>query len=382
MSSKFWVKTFIVLAISFSSALIWADATENVLAELSNAHGVSGFEKPVRKILEKQWKEQGINFEIDGMGNLVGKFSSYSAKKPTILVMAHMDEVGFLVTQINENGFLRVQPLGAWVTHVVWSQKWVIGTGSQYITAISGMDPPHVLADEFSIPPVDFSKMFLDTGLNKKDLQAMGIRPGLPVTPATKFQVLKANKRYAGKAFDDRAMLAVILDLMKYINSNKELLEKVNVVFAATVQEEVGMRGAQTVYASLKPDLVLNLEAGIAKDYPTQFTEQQPPKLGGGPTVFIYDWSMLPNPNLVAMIAKTAKNNKIPMQWESEYNYGQDASRLQSSGQGMPAVNIGIPIRYAHSHIGIIDRDDYNNTVKLLAKVISSLDTKTIKAMR
>ncbi|QSH42548.1 M42 family metallopeptidase [Lentisphaerota bacterium] len=362
--------------------LLSADQTEKNLEELSNVHGVSGFEKPVRDILLKHWKQLGINCKIDGMGNLIGKYPDFSDKKPTVLVMAHMDEVGFLVTKVDERGFLRLQPLGVWVDYVTWAQKWTVGIGDKYITAISGMDPPHVLSDETSMPPVSLNMLFLDTGLDRKELMAMGARPGLPVTPAVKFEILKPGKRYAGKAFDDRAMLAVMLDLMKYIKNNKELFSKVNVVFAATVQEELGMRGARNVYSSLKPDLVLNLEAGIAKDYPTQFTQDCEPKLGSGPTIFIYDWSMMPNQNLVKALAAIAKANKIPMQWESEYNYGEDASCLQGAGQGMPAVNIGIPVRYAHSHIGIMDRDDYDNTVKLLIAAIVKFDKKSIDSMR
>ena len=372
------LKTFLLTFFIFFSGLSKADKTEDIIAELSNAYGVSGFEKPVRDILEKHWKSRKINYQIDGMGNLVGKSHNFSEKKPTILIMAHMDEVGFMTKKINNEGFITVNNLGGWLDHVVWSQQWVINVNGKYIPAISGMDAPHVLTDFTKTPVANKGMMFLDTGLTKAELDELGVRPGLPVIPDFKFKILKKNKRYAGKAFDDRAGLSVMLELMDAVNSDKNLTKKVNIVFAATVQEELGMRGSKAVYDSLKPNLVLNIEAGIAKDYPAQFTQENQPKLGGGPAVFIYDGSMMPNQNLVELISKVAIKNNIPMQWESENSYGQDASCLQSAGKGMPAVNIGIPVRYVHSHIGMMDRDDYNNTLLLLKKVILTLDQKSI----
>ena len=243
------------------------------------------------------------------------------------------------------------------------------------------MDAPHVLSDFTKTPVANKGMLFLDTGFDKKTLISMGLRPGLAVTPAAKFEILVKNKRYAGKAFDDRAGLSVMIDIMKKINEDKSIGDKANIVFAATVQEELGMKGSKAIYESLKPDLVINIEAGIARDYPAQFTVEHEPKLGKGPAIFIYDGSMMPNQNFVESLGEIAKENKIPVQWELENYYGQDASCLQSSGEGMPAVNIGVPVRYAHSHIGIIDRDDYNNTVKLIISSIKKLDKDSIKRL-
>lgn len=369
------------LLIFYTRGVVYADNTKDMLEKLCNAYGVSGFEQDIRDILIKYWKEQNIDYKIDGMGNLVGKFSSHANKKPTLLIMAHMDEVGFMTTKINDDGFINVNPLGGWLDHVIWSQKWVIRTPSgEYISAVSGMDAPHVLTDFTTTPPANKGMLFLDTGMTKQELANLGIRPGLPVIPDFKFQQL-SNERYAAKSFDDRVGLAMMIDIMKLINSDATFVKKINVVFAATVQEELGMRGSKAVYESLKPDLVINIEAGIAKDYPTQFATDNNPKLGHGPAIFIYDGSMMPNQNLVQKLEEVAHAYNIPVQWESENSYGEDASCLQSAGKGMPAVNIGVPVRYAHSHIGIIDRKDYDNTLKLLAKMILTLDADLIKTL-
>lgn len=345
------------------------DEVETILSELSNAYGVSGFEKRVRLILEKYWKQEGVSYKVDGMGNLLGKLPSYSEDKPTVLIMAHMDEIGFMVSKIDEQGFIRVNALGGWMPQVLWAKKWVIGVQDTYITAVSGMDTPHAVKNKESLK-ADPSMLFLDTGLTRQALIDRGVRPGLPVIPSFQFEILNPGKRYIGKAFDDRVGLAIMVSLMKAINADPSAFDSVNTVFAATVQEEVGLRGAKTVYQSLKPDVVINLEFGVARDYPRLFASGDEPKLGGGPSLFVYDRTMIPHQGLVESIYQTAKSEGIPVQWSLEDSYGQDASCLQSSHEGIPAVNIGVPVRYAHSHIGMLDRRDYDYAVRLINSVL------------
>lgn len=372
-------KYFLVLFLVSCNSSIYADATEDMLEKLTNTHGVSGFEYPVRDLLERYWSKYKIDYERDGVGNLVGVWRANTGKKPKILIMAHMDEVGFLVKSIDLNGFINVIPLGGWMDHVLWSQNWTITTPTHEIPAVSGMDPPHVLTDFTKSPVVNKNMLFLDTGKSLEELKKMGVRPGVPVTPTQAFKKLSA-KKYVGKAFDDRVGLVLMIDMMRQISYNSDILKSVDIVFAATVQEELGMRGSKAVYESLKPDLVLNIEAGIAKDYPTQFANDKGPALAKGPALFIYDGSMVPNSKLVSFMAVVAEKNNIPIQWESEVSYGQDASCLQTAGRGMPAINIGVPIRYAHSHIGMMDRDDYNNTLALLVETLKSLDSVSVKS--
>lgn len=370
----------LVYSLIFFSHDLKALNSEKVLQQLTEAHGASGFEEPVRVHLKQYWSNYHINYEIDGMGNLIGRWPTNKGNRPKILIMAHMDEVGFLINKIDEKGYISVIPLGGWMDHVLWSQNWIIKKGEHEISAISGMDPPHVLTDFTKSPVADKKMLFLDTGLSKKNLVELGIRPGLPVTPDQKFKKL-SGKRFIGKAFDDRVGLAIMIELMESFSHNPDLIQDVDIVFAATVQEELGMRGSKAVYESLKPDLVLNIDAGIAKDYPVQFTKEDEPKLGQGPTLFIYDGSMVPNDRLVSFISNVATKNNIPIQWEAEVSYGEDASCLQTSGQGMPAINIGFPMRYAHAHVGMIDMDDYHNTIKLLLKTIASLNAENVKAI-
>lgn len=357
------------------------DETEKLLETLTNLPGTSSFEEPVRKTIIDLWKDDNIRINVDNVGNVIAEVKTQakdkknkSRKKKNVLIMAHMDEVGFIITGIDERGFIKARALGGWIDHVLWGQRWNITVGDKTISAISGMDAPHVLSD-FSTPPkVDASGLFFDTGLSRQQLLDKGVRPGLPITPAANFEILDPGKRYAAKALDDRAMLAMMTELLRDVQKNPQAWQNLRLIFAATVQEEVGMRGAAALAGQISADVILNLEAGIAKDYPTQFTTETQPVLGKGPALFIYDGSMLPDAKLVQFIHDVARRNNIPVQWESEESYGQDASSLQFSGRGVKTINLALPVRYAHSHWGIMERQDYDAMLQLLRASLREMD--------
>lgn len=365
----------IISPFSFISAQKHAqlDETEILLKDLCNLSGTCSFEQQVREYLTQKWSDLGATIKVDGLGNLIATINENSTDKPVVLVMAHMDEVGFMISDITDDGFIKVRELGGWSTHVLWGHIWNIQVGKISIAAISGFDSNHVLTDFSTTPSVSADQLFFDTGLSKEELIKKGVRPGIPITPLSEFRVLVPSSRYTAKAFDDRASLAVMTQLMKDIKENPAKYNHLKIVFAATVEEELGIKGAPALAGSVSPNYVINLEAGIAKDYPTQFSQGHSPVLGGGPALFIYDGSMLPDPKLVSFISEVAENNNIPFQWESEISYGQDASAARNFNGGCSAINIGIPIRYNHSHYGIMDRRDYDNTLLLLKKTLRSL---------
>ena len=370
-------KILVISVILFASISIYSLSCADdlkLLQQLSNAPGVSGFEGPVRDILKSYWKRYKASPYVDNVGNLISKSHDLHHRKIRILIMAHMDEVGLLITHINPAGYIRTIALGGILDYTLWSQQWLIYNKNVIIPAVSGIDPPHVLSNFTKTPVLARKKFFLDTTLSKKQLLDKGVRPGLPVVSNTRFRIMANPKYYMGKAFDDRVGDALITELINYIHQ-KNFNNNIDIVFAATVQEELGMRGAKNIYNILKPDIVINLEAGIAKDYPCDFVTDKQPVLGGGPTLFIYDGSMLPNNDLVEYIVDTAKKYHIPYQWESENSYGEDASAIQFSGQGVAAINIGVPLRYIHSNVGIMNKDDYSNTLKLLSYVLKNLNS-------
>lgn len=361
-------KLSVAIALVSLSVGSMADRSRDRLERFSNLHAAPGYEAPVRKQFIKDIKPYGVKYEVDKIGNVYVRINPGKHKKK-VLVMAHMDEVGFMVTQIDEQGFMKVMPIGGWLSEVTWAQEWALKTNKQTVLATSGFDAPHVTTpithEHRQVTKKDF---FLDSGMTPAELKQAGVRPGTPVTPNMKFK--QYGQFYAGKAFDDRAGMALMVDAIAKLSKDKSLPKNVEVQFAATVQEEVGLRGARTVYEALKPDVVLNLEAGIAHDYPMQLAERGKPELGKGASIFVYDRSMIPSQDLVESLVKVAEKHQIPYQWESEVSYGEDGAVLQGNGHGVTAVNIGIPVRYAHSHVGLMSRKDYDNGLKLVLAYI------------
>lgn len=352
------------------------DATERLLQRLTNAHGVSGFEGEVRDILREEWDGLVTDLHTDGIGNLLGRVPG-SSDRPRVLLMAHMDEVGFLVRTIDDNGFIYVNNVGGYFAQSVLTQRLSILTRSGRVLGFTGMKSGHILRPEERDRMVPLDQMFVDVGASSRaEVEAMGIRPGLPVAYATEFAVLGDTGRYLAKAWDDRVGLAVITEALRRLEDSGH---PNTIQIAATVQEEIGLRGAAVVPGTFSPDIVVNLEIGIASDFPllTSKTLSQE-ELGRGPAIFVYDGSMIPNDNLVEWIRERASESAIPIQFESVSGYGEDAAELQKSAQGVPAVNIGIPTRYGHSQSGVIDRRDYDHTVDLVVRIVQGLTAEAV----
>lgn len=350
-----------------------------LLAKLTNTPAVSGYEKPIRELIKAQWSAALPQLEVDGMGNLIGHTASPST--PRLLLMAHMDETGFMVESITDDGFVKVVPVGGIATAVIYAQRWHIAGDKHPITGYSGMDSPHLLGDKKMLGSPDISFLFLDVGAENKDdaVKRFGIRPGLAVTPVSEFTAL-SDTRFLAKALDDRIGLAAISEVLQSVKNNKPAYQ---LFAAATVQEEVGMRGASTVYQATKPDVVINVEVGIADDYPSLIAERKNTIfLGKGPSIFVYDRSMIPNQALVNWVRDIAAKNHIPVQLEVEMGYGEDGSKLQMSGKGVPAINIGIPVRYAHQHAGVFDKRDYNQAVRLLTLLVENFNQDIAKQIK
>lgn len=348
-----------------------------LLAELTEMPGAPGFEKPVRQLLEKTWQPSMSTLKIDRMGNLIGAHIN-NQQGPRLLLSAHMDEVSLMVESISEDGFLRVIPLGGLANAVVFAQRWQVNTAKGPILAYSGMDAPHSLFEEKQAGSPPLEALFLDIGArSKKEAEEQfAVRPGLSVTAVSELTALGSN-RYLAKALDDRLGLAAITDTLQIIKKNQQPNQ---LYLAASVQEEVGLRGASVLYENTHADVVVNVEVGIADDYPKLRAKRKNHiQLGKGPCIFVYDRSMIPNQELLQWVLNLAEKNHIPVQLETETGYGEDAAKLQISGQGVPAINLGIPVRYAHQHAGVFDAGDYQQMVKLLSLIVAHMDGNAVK---
>ncbi len=355
-------------------------ADQHSLAKLTDLAGASGFEKSVRDVVKLQWQQSMSRVTVDGMGNLIGVYKE-NAKGPNVLLMAHMDEVGYMVESITPDGFLKIIPLGGIPASVIFAQRWTVSTPKGPILAYSGMDSTHLIEEpkKNKLPAVN--AVFLDIGAETKEQAEtqFNVRPGLQVTPASQFSPLSEN-RYLAKALDDRLGLALIGDVLESIHNQQQP----NQLFtAATVQEEVGLRGASTVFNSTHPDVTINVEVGIADDYPALIAARKGKiALGKGPTLFVYDRSMIPHQELLSWILDLAKKNNIQVQLESEIGYGQDGSKVQGSGSGVPSINIGVPIRYAHQQAGVFDKRDYDQAVKLISLIVTHLNQNVVDQIK
>ena len=356
------------------------DNVESLLEELTNAHGPSGFEGPVRAIMQRELSGLCDGLETDGIGSLIGRLGEESGS-PRIMLAAHMDEVGLMVKRITTEGYVMFLPLGGWLDQALINQRWVIMTRNGPVQGVTGVKTPHVMTAEARGQLFKREQMFIDVGASSKEdaEERLGIRPGDPIAPDSRFTQLNGGSLYLGKAWDDRVGLGVIVELMRRF---RESPPPGTLFGVATVQEEIGLRGAHTSSYAVEPDLGINLETGVASDYPGITQEEAQEKVGGGPAIFLHDSSMLPNLKLRDLFVDTARENDIPTQYDVLVGYGEDGAEMQRSRSGAPSINIAVPTRYLHSHNSILSRQDFDRTVDLIEAVIRKLDADTVRELR
>jgi endoglucanase len=353
------------------------DATVHLLQQLSDAPGPPGAEDAVRAIMVHTMKPLSTApLQYDGMGSVVAQLGSSG---PRIMVDAHMDELGGMVRRIAPNGQLTMQMLGGWLDQALVDQRWIILGSKGPVLAVTGIRDIHVITPGERNEVIPRNNVFLDIGAkNPAEAAAMGIEPGDPVVPDSQFAVLNGSDNYLGKAWDDRIGCAVLLEAMERL---AKLPHPNQIFFVATTQEEIGLRGARTAANLVKPELGLALEGGIANDQGGHPEETQA-HLGGGPGIFLFDSSAIPNRKLVSFVRETARANNIPLQLDLVQGYGDDSAEMQESGTGAPTLNIVTPVRYTHSHNGVVDRQDFDRTVDLMVDLLQHLDAKTVAAIR
>lgn len=373
----FLVAVFLLTPIGASAQDQALDNVQQLLQQLTAAPGPSGYEEPVTRIMVDHFKPMAAKITYDGMGSVI---ASQGTSGPRIMLDAHMDELGGMVRRITPNGFMTMQMLGGWLDQALPDQRWVIIGSKGPVKAVTGIRDIHL--DTQNQPQVVFPRdsIFLDVGArNEAEVRAMGVEPGDPIVPDSPFTVLNGTQNYLAKAWDDRIGCAVLIEVMQRLQHSPHANQ---VYYAATVQEEIGMRGAVTAANVIKPDIGIALEVGIVKDVPGVGPEEAQEVLGGGPGIFYYDWSALPNRKLVSLFKQVAADKSIPLQYDLITGYGEDGASMQKTGDGVPVINLVIPTRYTHAHVGIINRADFDRTVDLLTAVVQSLDAATVARLR
>lgn len=366
-------------------------ASLKFLQELSDVHAPSGFEAAASRTMKEYVEGYCDRVYNDRLGNMM--FEKIGQKDgPTVLVAGHVDECGFIITGVNSQGFLSFSQLGGWFDQVLLGQRVMVHTKKGAVRGIIACKPPHLMEPEEAKKVVTKDKMFIDVGASNKDeSQAMGVRLGDAVTPDSKFYTIEkeafkdgkpTGKRTIafGKAFDNRVGAFVAVELIKRLEKGK-VKHPNRLISAATVQEEVGLRGAKTVTASTHPDVAIVLDVDIAGDVPGIDPLQAPARMGEGISITVYDGSMIPNQPLKELVIALCEKRKIPYQLAYVIRGGTDGGFIHTAMTGVPTIVIGVPTRHIHSHVGAFDLADLESCLKLMVELVKVLDRRTVDSL-
>jgi len=337
------------------------------LEKLSNANGVTGREGEVRELMKKYLKPYVDETREDKLGNLI-TFKKGNKDAPTVMLAAHMDEVGLMIKNIKKKGFLQFAKVGGIDDRVLLAQKVIVHTDKGPLTGVVGSKPPHIQTEEEQKKVVDADRLFIDVGAkDKEEAEKMGVQVGDVVSFDTKFVQIGENV-VLGKALDDRVGCAMMVETLRR-------LQKVdcNVYAVGTIQEEVGLRGATIAAFQVAPDVCIVLETTVAGGMPGVEEGKAPAKMGEGPVVTVADAGLIAHPKVLRLLIDSAKENKIPYQLETGIRGSTDAARISLSREGVPSGVISVATRYIHSPAAILNLDDAEKTVKLAVAAIEKV---------
>lgn len=351
------------------------EQTLKLFQTLTELPGAPGFEKPVRDFMRKELSRYTEELIQDRLGGIFGVLRG-AEEGPKVMVAGHMDEVALMVTAITEHGMLKFQPLGGWSNQVLLAQRMQVMTKQGPIVGVIASTPPHLLKDAQRGSSVEIEHMLLDIGADsRQEVADLGIRPGLPIVPICPFTPLAGGKKIMAKAWDNRYGVGLALELVQELH-DKQLP---NTVFAgATVQEEVGLRGAETAARLIEPDLFYALDASPAGD--ASGDRQAFGQLGKGTLLRIMDRTMITHAPLVEFILDTAETHHIPYQYFVSPG-GTDAGRVHLNGIGVPSAVIGVCARYIHTSASILHVEDYAAAKELLIKLVQAADRTTYNTL-
>ncbi|MEE9616325.1 MAG: M42 family metallopeptidase [Anaerolineae bacterium] len=342
-----------------------------ILKELSEAFGVSGNEDDVRAIVLDAVREHVDEVKVDALGNVLAFKRGTGRQRMRVMLAAHMDEVGLMVVGHDNDGFLRVRSVGGIDPRLL--PGTLLQVGSERISGVIGAKPIHLLKENAD-KVAKLEDLVVDVGAKSKD-EARKLAPlGTYATFATRFRELGPTVR--GKAFDDRAGCAVLVELLRGERFRFDL----HAVF--TVQEEVGLRGARVAAYAIEPDCAFALEGTVADDIPRDKDVSPTTELGQGPAVTVMDRSFIADRRLVRLLTSTAEELGIPYQIKQPGIGGTDAGAIHLTREGVPSVTVAVPCRYIHSPVALLSLDDFNNTVRLMRASLARLTRRTMRRGR
>lgn len=335
-----------------------------ILEQLSNAFGPSGCEADVRRVLIEAIGDAVDSWHVDALGNLVAFQAGTAHGGFKVMAAAHMDEVGFMVDSADDNGFLRFVKVGGIDDRVLPAKP--VRIGSKRVPGVVAIKPVHLTKPEERKKTISADQLLMDIGAKNKEEAGKQFKTGDYAVFDTAFEDLGPTVQ--GKAFDDRAGCAVLVELIRRGPYPFDFYP----VF--TTMEEIGLRGARVAGFSVRPDAAFVFEGTICDDSPKDKDVSPTTRLWGGPAITIADQSVISDRRLVDLLVRTAKEEGVPFQFKQPGMGGTDAGAIQAAGEGVPAVTVSVPSRYIHSPVCVLAKDDFENTVKLVDAAFRRID--------
>jgi len=338
----------------------------SLLEKLSNAHGISGWEGSIQQIVQEEMASFVDETRVDALGNLI---ATRKGEKPAIMIEAHADEIGLMVKQVDEKGFIRFIRIGGWFDQTLLNQRVILHTRSGPIVGVIGSKPPHVMKEDERKKVVEARDMFIDIGCDsQKEAEDLGILPGTPISIDRTFASLRGDK-VTGKAFDNRAGLVVMIEALKRTKTTSTIYA------VATVQEEVGLKGARVSAYDLNPDIAIVADVTIPGDHPGIEKKDAPIEMGKGPVVVVADASgrgIIATPQVIEWLVGTAREFEIPVQLEASDGGTTDASAIHLTRSGIPTAVISVATRYIHSPVEVLSIRDIDRAADLMARALET----------
>lgn len=353
--------------------------TIDLLRRLTLAPGAPGAEEPVGDVVRKAVEDvDGLDVTTDSLGSLILTRKG-GAERPRVLLDAHLDEVGFMVQNISEEGLISFVPLGGWWAHVLLAQRVDVITRGGAVPGVIGSKPPHFLGARERDRVMKIEWMHIDIGArSRQEVERLGVDIGDPIVPHAEFLPLANPRILSSKAFDDRAGVGVLVETLRALSRSGH---PNTVIGVGAVQEEVGCRGAATAVQIARPDVAIVLEGTPADDLPGFAPATQQGALGKGPQIRFADPSAISHRGLVRFVRDVASDLDIAVQIAVRRSGGTDAKAIHVHARGVPTVVVGVPARYIHTNVSLIDLDDFIASRNLVVEVVRRLDEGTVTAL-
>ena len=340
---------------------------DTVLKKILDASGVSGFEKEIAEVMKQELKKSCSDVSIDTFGNVIARKGKGRKK---IMLAAHMDEIGFLVKYITKEGFIHFIKVGGIDDRILLGQRVIIKAKAGDVFGIIGAKPPHLSKEEERKHPIKYEDMFIDIGVKTREDAQKKVEIGDSIVFDSGCGVLHGNL-YFGKAIDNRVGCYAMIKIM-------EQLKKVpaEVYAVATVQEEVGLKGARTSSFKINPDFAIAIDTTVAGDTPGIKETESALKLGDGVAITIIEAAgrgVIVNEKVKELFIDTAKKNKIKYQIDVIEGGMTDGAIIYMNREGIPTGVLSIPTRYVHSSTGVFDHRDLDAAVELAVKIIEKV---------